>query len=159
MKRTPSLSAPLVGPSSAAVRTAPLEDASRIRGVEFPTEMLPGRDTRCDGARHYVAVGVLAVAMLGTLGVGAGIYLLGGGEANAWARGADARQAGFEADSFGMMGIAADMPTLRPSLGSQNAGILLFDGATGRNALMDAPADGSQPAANSAGIASAPTAP
>ena len=100
-------------------------------------ESLPGRDAGRDRARHYAAVGVFGLAALSALSVAVAAYVLRPGEPDTLPSLPFALQEG----GFPAMGVAADMPALRPSLGAEEgASITVFDGATGRREVLAGPA-------------------
>ncbi|MCK0206541.1 hypothetical protein MWN33_00660 [Starkeya koreensis] len=97
---------------------------------------LPGHDDGKDSARHYAAVGIVAVAALAIVGVGVGAYAF---------RPVDAPPVAeqlFGADDGNLLaiGVAADAPMLRPGFGGEGRdGIAVFDGATGRREIVGGP--------------------
>lgn len=110
--------------------------SSRPSDPKLAGESLPGRDAGRDRARHYAAVGVFGLAALSAVSVAVAAYVFQAGEP------AEPHSAPFALDAGGFptMGVAADMPTLRPPLGGDDGtSITVFDGATGRSQVMAGP--------------------
>lgn len=94
---------------------------------------LPGHDDGRDSARHYAAVGFFGVVALSVVSLAVAAYAFRPGEPLA----PQAAPFAHGDDGFPTMGVAADMPTLRPSLGpDDDDSITVFDGATGRREVM-----------------------
>lgn len=99
-------------------------------------DSLPGRDASRDHARHYAAVGVFGLAALSVISVAVAAYVLRPGVGAA----PQGLPLTLEASGFPTMGVAADMPALRPSQGGdEGASITVFDGATGRSEVLTGP--------------------
>lgn len=94
---------------------------------------LPGHDDGRDSARHYAAVGFFGVVGLSIVSLAVAAYAFRAGEPLA----PQAAPFAHEDAGFPTMGVAADMPTLRPSLGpDEDDSITVFDGATGRSEVI-----------------------
>ncbi|WP_371348037.1 hypothetical protein [Ancylobacter sp. IITR112] len=117
-------------------RAAPLRLPPRPPDLSPAGDSLPGRDAVRDHARHYAAVGVFGVAALSVLSVAVAAYVLRPGAAGA----PQSPPLTLETSGFPTMGVAADMPALRPSLGADDGvSITVFDGATGRREVLAGP--------------------
>lgn len=103
----------------------------REPGEAQPGVTLPGHDAGRDSARHYAAVGFFGVVALSMVSLAVAAYAFRPVDA------ADPIPAPF-AQGLPAIGVAADMPMLRPSLGAEgdDASITVFDGATGRREVM-----------------------
>ncbi|WP_428031899.1 hypothetical protein [Ancylobacter sp.] len=100
------------------------------------TETLPGEDAGRDSACHYAAVGIFGVAALAIVSLAVTAYAFRDSAPLA----SQAAPFAHGDDGFPMIGIAGDMPTLRPSLGADDGdSITVFDGATGRSEVMSRP--------------------
>lgn len=116
--------------------------ATPLRLPPRPLDTLPtgdsllGHDAGRDRARHYAAVGVFGIAALSALSVAVAAYVLRPGEVPL----PHGLPLTLEQSGFPTMGVAADMPALRPSLGGDDGeSITVFDGATGRSEVLAGP--------------------
>lgn len=137
-QRLPDFAAipPWSGATNTVMNRLILKRAPRETTVPRSGEALPGHDAGRDSARHYAAVGLFGVAALSVFGVAVAAYSFRDAETSAPAR------AGFALDDagFATTGVAADAPTLRPSLGGAGGdSITVFDSATGQSEVMAGP--------------------
>ncbi|MBS9476024.1 hypothetical protein [Ancylobacter radicis] len=113
-----------------------------------------GRDAGRDSARNAAAVAIVGLACVAVIAVGVGCYAWNGHEP-VWSFG-DGR---LDLGGFEATGVAVDAPMLRPSLsnalggGAQgpNAGITVYDAATGRHEVLGASELDTADAARAAG--------
>lgn len=128
-------------PTNAVMNRLILKRAPRETTVPRSGAALPGHDAGRDSARHYAAVGLFGVAALSVFGVAVAAYTFRDAERLGPTRagfGLDA--AGVATMGFATTGVAADAPTLRPSLGGTGGdSITVFDSATGQNEVMAGP--------------------